>query len=127
MELTKEQCEEFFYNALCNGLQELSGYSLQLNYDKSAYSYAKELLMERGKIFICYEDVLMQILHNGHNLRLVDIDDEGMDASITMKDVYERVPTTPEPHLSDMLNETDDACTADAILQTVFYNKIIFS
>ena len=29
-------------------------------------------------------------------------------------------------HLMDAINENDDACTADVILQTVIYEDIIF-
>jgi hypothetical protein len=45
---------------------------------------------------------------------------------ITINDVYERVQNTPLDHLLNMINEEDDADTADVILQTVFYNEVVF-
>lgn len=33
---------------------------------------------------------------------------------------------TPIDHLMDAINQEDDAITADVILQTVFYEDIIF-
>ena len=76
---------------------------------------------------ICVEDVWMEILRNGKELCLVD---EGCDGeytrSITLKDVHDRVQKTPIDHLMDAINEEDDATTADVILQTVFYEDIIF-
>ena len=56
--------------------------------------------------------------------------DEGCDGeytkSITLKTVHERVSHTPFRHLNDALNEGGDAITADVILQTVFFDDVIF-
>jgi hypothetical protein len=54
--------------------------------------------------------------------------EEGMDkVSITLNDIHERVKSTPIRHLMDMINEQDDATTADIILQHTFYQDIIFA
>ena len=48
------------------------------------------------------------------------------EVEITINDVYERVQNTPFGHLLNMIEEDDDAETADVILQTVFYNEVVF-
>ena len=43
-----------------------------------------------------------------------------------MEQVHERVKLAPPHTLMEMHEEDDDANTADAILQTVFFGEIIF-
>jgi len=120
--LTKKESEDLFYNALCNGLDYINGYGLELDYSDYDYQNAKSKLESSY-----YEDVLIQILRDGGELKLVDYEYEGeYSKSITLKDVHNKVQDTPLEHLMDAINENDDACTADVILQTVFYGEIIF-
>ena len=49
-----------------------------------------------------------------------------VDAIITLKEVHNRVALTPLNHLTNMINENDDAETADVILQTVFLQDIVY-
>ena len=119
---TNEESENYFYNSLCNGLGEMGGYGLSLDFDEQQYKSAKAKLESP-----CFEDVLMQILRDGGSITLVDEECEGeYTKSITMKDVHERVAKTPIKHLTDAITENDDAVTADVIIQTVFYEEIIF-
>lgn len=141
--LSKEKSEELFHNSLCNGLQQLSYYGIQFDYKQKDYEsakkslqykvqvlgvYPKEMFVMEGKIpEICFEDVLMEILRNGGELKVSDVEGEGeYNRSITLKDVHERVCKTQFNHLNDAIEENDDAITADVILQTVFFEEIIF-
>jgi hypothetical protein len=120
--LTPEESETYFHNALCNGLGYIQNYGVYLDYYKQEYEQAKAKLA-----LPCYEDILMQILKDGGTLTLVDEEGDGdMTQSINLQDVHERVQNTPLHALTDMIEENDDADTADIILQTVFYNEIIF-
>jgi hypothetical protein len=120
--LTPKESEEYFYNALCNGLGYISGYGLSIDYDAKEYKAAKDKLIDP-----CYEDVFMQMLRDGGTLTLVDVECDGeYTRSITMKDIHERVQNTEVNHLMNMVNENDDAITADVIIQTVFYKEVIF-
>lgn len=124
--LTPQESEEFFYNSLCNALDYIQGYGIVLKTKQDQYEVAKQALKNKGDT-PCYEDVLMEILRQNGKLKLKDIEGEGaMDAEITLADVHERVQQTPLTHLVAMINETDDAETADAIIQTTFYKEIIF-
>jgi len=121
--LTPAVAEEFFYNAICNGLGYVtSGYGLQLDYNNTAYYRSKNKLTNP-----CLEDVLMQMLRDGFTITLYDNEGDGdMTRSITMKDVHERMSDVPAQHLIDMDSGNDDATTADVILQTVFFEEIVF-
>jgi hypothetical protein len=120
--LTKKESEDLFYISICNGGEYICGYGLDLDYSDSDYEKAKSKLESP-----CYEDVLMQILRDGGELKLVDDEYDGeYNRSITLKDVHDKVQETPIEHLMDAINENDDACTADVILQTVFYGEVIF-
>ena len=120
--LTQKESEEYFYNSLCNGLSYIQGYGLELQYKISDYNAAKKKLNSP-----CYEDVFMEILRQGKSLTIVDHEGEGeYTRSITMKDVHTRVKKTPFAHLTNMIEENDDAETADVILQTVFFEEIVF-
>lgn len=127
--LTEEECIEMFHSALCNGMEIVSQHGLELDWDEEHYHQAKSTLIQNGQTGICYEDVLIQMLKDGEELQIVDVEggkNSDYNVTITLKDVIKRVPNTPQQHLTDMLCENDDATTADVILQTVFYNEVIF-
>lgn len=126
--LTPQESEEYFYNALCNGLGYVSSYGISLDYSDEDYADAKKKLgLDRPDFFPCFEDVLMEILRMGNTLTIVDEEgDEENNSTITLKDVHEKVSKAPVRHLMDMINENDDAETADVIIQQVFFNDIIF-
>jgi hypothetical protein len=127
--LTPQESEEYFYNALCNGLGYVQQYGLDLRYDVNQYKDAKLRLQSlKPNESICYEDVLMQILRDGGKLNLFDEEEQldNEDNFITLEDVHERVAKTQTNHLLDMINENDDADTADVMLQQVFLGDIIF-
>lgn len=125
--LTPKESEEYFYNALCNGLPYIcDGYDLTFDYMKKDYQTSRQNLIDAGSLdFACFEDVLMQMLRDGFRLDLVDEDGEDR-WSIRLRDVHERVKNTPIEHLVNMIKGNDDAVTADVILQTVFINDVIF-
>jgi hypothetical protein len=126
--LEPQESETMFHNALCNGLSYISGYGLTLEVDEQDYKAANQKLKsEKPNETICYEDVLFEILRMGNTLTLVDEEGDGENNStISLSDVHERVSQTPIKFLIDMINENDDAETADVIIQTVFYQDIIF-
>ena len=127
--LTNEKAEEIFFEALCNGQYYLGDYGFELDYPVIEYAKAKKELesktTELNEYSIAWEDVLMQILRNGHELRLINVEEEEI-FSITLQDVYKNMPLVPTFHLMDMINHKDDAVTADAILQTIFFKDIVY-
>lgn len=124
IELTNQESETYFHNALCNGLHYISDYGLKLTYSEIDYIAAEKRL--KATTGVCYEDVLMEILKGGGKLKLVDNEGGEDDAVITLQDVHVRVSKTQMNHLMNMINESDDAETADVILQTVFLNDIVY-
>ena len=46
--------------------------------------------------------------------------------AITLDDVHKKVQEAPANHLLDMVNGTDDAVSADVILQSVFIGEVMF-
>jgi hypothetical protein len=121
--LTPQESEDFFLNALCNGLSYFDGYGLELTYNQDAYKKAKQTLRQG----VAWEYILMQILRQGDVLTIIDHECDGeYTRDITLYMVHNRVCNAPMRHLIDMHNEEDDAETADAILQTVAYNEVIF-
>jgi len=130
IKLSKEESEEYFYNALCNGLGYISGYGLELDDDSesivAARKNAKKRLNEKEATGWCYEDVLMEMLRGGDQLVLIDYDNDEERFVITLDDVHNKVQTAPVNHILDMAEGRDDAVTADVILQTVFFGEVIF-
>ena len=125
IKLTNEESEKYFYNSLCNGAQ-ISYYGLTIDYTRKAYDKAKKTLQKDGTS-ICFEDVLMQVLRQGDKIKVVDNENDGdYTRSITIKEVHERVSKTPIRHLMNAINEDDDGDTADVILQSVFFEDVIF-
>ena len=75
---------------------------------------------------ICYEDILMQILRDGNTLTIVDEEGGDDEYPITLIDVYERMPNVPIHNIENIIRCHDDAYDADAIIQTVFFQDIMF-
>ncbi len=124
--LTHEESEAHFYNAICNGLGELKYYDLDLDYDAKEYKAAKQQLnTKQPDTQACWEDVLMEMLRSGNTLWIVDENDNERHP-ITLDLVHERVQQTPVNHLMNAINENDDATTADCIIQTVIYGEVIY-
>ena len=122
IKLTTQESEEYFYNALCNGLLYISDYGLKMSYSKEHYDQAKSKLTSP-----CFEDVLMQILRDGNTFGFEDLECDGeYSKQITLEDVHNKMSTVDPNRLLEMVNEDDDAETADVILQTVFYDEVIF-
>ena len=120
--LTPAESEEFFLNSLCNGLSYFNSYGLEVKVAELDYQNAKKNLESP-----CYEDVLMQVLRDGGKMKVVDFEFDGeYNRTITLSDVHERVQKTPAEFLIDMKEGNDDAETADCILQTVFFEDILF-
>lgn len=128
--LKPEESEEIFYSSLCNavGTGYMEGYGLELTCDRSQYKDCRDhLTRTHPNETICYEDILMQVLRDGGELTFIDHEGEGdMTRSITMADVHERVKLAGAQVLINFHEEQDDAADADAVLQTVFFEEVIF-
>jgi hypothetical protein len=124
IQLTHEESEKIFHNSLCNGHQ-IAYYGLELDYSEEEYEKAKQRLIDRNENR-CLEDVWMEMLRGGATLTLVDNENGEEPSTITLADVHERVQESPVRHLLDAINEQDDGDTADVILQSVFYQDVIF-
>jgi hypothetical protein len=128
--LTIEEKEEFFYNALCNGLDYCS-YWGSFYWDSGTYQEVKTDLWIKAKVEnpfthdpICHEEVLMGIIQNGGTLCCTDENDELHE--ITLKTIHERMEDVPMRVLVDIIEEVDDATSADIVLQTVTLGGIIY-
>ncbi len=134
LKLTHQESEEIFFNALCNGLQLMGGYGLELDYNQKDYNAAKQSLLSllqtlnpNTKDTICFEDVLMEMLRQGKYLVMIDAEGEGeYTSTVCLTEIHQRVETVAPVHILNYQEEQDDADDADAVLQTVFFGEIIF-
>jgi hypothetical protein len=70
--LTEQESEQYFFDAMCNGLNELAYYDLELDYNENEFSDTKHKLgVASPGIMICYEDILMEMLREGKSLWIV--------------------------------------------------------
>ena len=124
IKLESSEVELFIHNALCNGLSYISSYGLSVQMLKEEYNLAKKSV---GFLTtICYEDVLMAHLRGGNNLTFYDSEQEkvvGFNLLTAHKNLEK--PSCVSAVL-DMINEDDDAVTADVILQHCIYGEVIF-
>ena len=128
--LTKQESEKHFHDALCNavGSGYMNSYGLEFDVEnENDYQTAKKSLKAKTpKETICYEDILMEVLRMGKKMKVTDLEEGEYNRTITLKDVHDKVAKTPIYHLTNAINETGDAITADVIIQTVFFEDIIF-
>ena len=123
--LEPAEAEKYFHNALCNGSGELACYGIRLDYKEEDVAKARAAWKKANpEETMCREDVWLGILKEGGELTFTDEDDDEFKVTLAM--VHERVQLTPLRHLQDMINENDDAITADCILQTVIFGEVIY-
>jgi DUF971 family protein len=127
IELTQLESEEIFFTALCN-LYSLAGHGLLLDWNETEYEAAKSRLRHANpKIRVSSEEIVMEMLHGGGEIRIIDEEGDGeYSCAITLKEIHERVGMVPTDRLLEIINETDDADTADIVFQTVFFKEVIF-
>ena len=123
--LTQKEKKEYFLNALCNGLDCMNSYGIIVDYNEIDYAKAKNRL-EKKFASTCFEDVLLEILVMGRNLLVFDEDDEDNTKIISLQSMYDRMPRVPLVNLVNVIEQRDDAEDADIILQTVFFNEVIY-
>lgn len=120
--LTHEESEEYFLSALCNGLNySLSMWGWQLDYKETDYQECRNKLDSP-----CLENVYMQMLRDKKPFTFCDAEGDEPSVSLTLELIHERMNHVPVKDISDMVNENDDAGTADTILQTILFDKIIY-
>lgn len=125
--LTNQETETIFFDAMCNGLSYVCSYGFDLDFSRKKYDQAKANTPPSKYGKPCYEEVIMQLLREGGSITLVDVEGDGSETStITLQEVYDRISNVDARVLVEAINEDGDADTADAILQTVFFNEIIF-
>jgi hypothetical protein len=129
IKFTEEEALEIFHTSLCNayGTGYMQGYGIEINFDDNDYEEAKKSLISKNqKAAPCYEDVLVEILRIGKTLTMVDNESGEDDKVVTMNDVVSRMPKVPTKNLLKIINEEDDAEDADVVIQTIFYEQVIF-
>ncbi len=122
IQLTKQEAEKYFHNALCNGLSYFESYDIELKYDEKEYEKAQETAKAEDEGEVCYEDILMQMLRNGNTL-LAEDSNADETYTLTLESMYFQMNEVPVNTLLEMINERDDADTSDIILQVCFIGE----
>ena len=125
--INKEELRTVIENALFNGLAWVQGYGLSVTIQREQYDTALAVIEAEGKLdTICYEDVLMQHLISGEALEFYDAEGEETVGFTLEQAKVNLASEEGAEYVMDMLNENDDAITADSILQIAIYGEIIF-
>jgi len=122
IQLTKQEAEKYFYNALCNGLGYFESYGIELKYDEKEYKKATKTAKAEDGGKVCYEDVFMEMLKNGNTLLAEDLN-TNETYILTLESMYFQMNEVPVKTLMEMINERDDADTGDIILQVCFIGE----
>ena len=102
----------------------MDGYGIV--FDCPEYEKFRKQLVDAGKT-PCIEDVWMAALDGGSILTFIDEEGDGDNTkSITKVDVLTKVCLMPFRNLVNLLEEVGDVEDADVLLQTVFFDKVIF-
>ncbi len=127
IQLSNQEKEKFFFDAMCNGLSNTRYWEFEVDYNEKHYNSARKSLEKKGMSSICYEDVFMEMLRMGNTIEFIDIGCDGeYTKSLTLDMVYNNIEKTPIHNMCNIIQENDDSCDADAILQSVLFEDIIF-
>ena len=127
--ITREGMLNLFHTCLTS-LDFYNG-ALSIDCDKSEYTQAKERLKERSpNEYVCVEDIYREVL-NGYGTIEVSEYDEYDDVnnpvgSFDINDLIENFENVEPYFVAQILDGQDDACTHDAILQTLFLGEVVY-
>lgn len=108
--------------SLCDGLSYFCGYGFEIEYNKEQYKEAKEKLNNP-----CFEDVLIQILKDGHDITFVDVENDGEETSVlTLATFLDRYSFVPDDTIKALKDGDYDATDADNFLQYILFSEITF-
>jgi hypothetical protein len=122
IQLTKQEAEKYFLNALCNGLSYFESYGIELLINEDEYKKARETAKDEDGGKASYEDVLLEMLRNGNTL-LAEDSYMGKTHKLTLNKMYKQMDKVPANRILEMINQEDDADTADIILQVCFIGE----
>jgi len=127
IKFTDDFKKEIIYNSLCNGLGQLQCYGLELLWNDEDYTEAKKSYYKRiDKISgACYEDILMELITMEKKVVFEDTETEEF-FDFKLSNALMNLDNLPMWAIIQILEENDDAVTADVVLQYCLFNEIIF-
>jgi len=127
IKFTDDFKKEIIYNSLCNGLGQLQCYGLELLWNDEDYIEAKKSYYKRiDKISgACYEDILMELITMEKKVVFEDTETEEF-FDFKLSNALMNLDNLPMWAIIQILEENDDAVTADVVLQYCLFNEIIF-
>ena len=125
--LEKHESEEVFRVALSYGLNYINNaFGLELLYLPKDYKDAKRDAIVPFMQELNHADVLLWILKNGNQLALIDKNNDSKIYFIKLSHVHKRVKKSQIIHLAEGIKERWDNVNSSSILQTVFFNQVLY-
>lgn len=122
--LEKEEAQELFYNAMCDGINILSKYGHQIQWNDEDYSeIRRQLLADDPKCDICFEDILMEMINEGKSI-LIGKGNELLN--ITLDLIYNNSNKIPYTTLINLIRGDYDSNDIDVYFQHILYGKMIY-
>ncbi len=139
---TTEEKLKVVFSCLCSGLPYFVDYGFKLDYSTPEYVKARKSLEakkargewqdyfggEKGTGTICIEDIQTEMLRMGFTLKFKG--GEGNKAShvtpLNLEVIERNWDKVNQRHLADMMNENDDANTADIIMQGLLFGEVVY-
>jgi hypothetical protein len=127
--MTKEKAYEYFLLSLCNAaefLAETSEVHIRPD-DRKHYREWKGSLAEETKK-LCYEDLYVMYLKDGHKLVMEDTFDDGkVIGELTDSTISKKSNSVPKEVIGVFVEENDDAVTASMYLQYLMLGEYAYS
>jgi hypothetical protein len=135
---TTEEKLKIVHSCLCSGLPFFVDYGFTLDYNGHEYKKAKKSLEAQQAAGtwkspfdlddICIEDVQTEMLRMGFTLKFKG--GEGNKSShitpLNLEVIEKNWDKINQRHLADMVNENDDANTADIIMQGILFGEEVY-
>ena len=127
--IKKKITDDDLVNILCGATSTAcSGWATELDWDDDCYSEAREMLIGSGRKVnnICMEDVLLQLLKMGNDLRFWDDEDEEWH-ELDMEKLINGIESYMNSEYCESVDIDDwDDTDFDAVIQYALFDELVY-
>ena len=125
---TQEERLKVIHTAICNTW--LFYNTLRFKRNQTLHNETRIELQNSGRFkedVVCFEDILVKMVADGAVIHIIDTEDDDIVGELSLAKIEKNWDKIDSKDLIYIINENEDADTADNILQYITLGNIVYS